>query len=610
MDIYWNHIIFVVSFICLMLFLFLIYQRGKRRGLKKALYRITYTSLCMVIAFLVSPYINEYILNYDLYQAGKAIQYNGLHFYRIIDFIEEIIVHNEVLNDIYNLIPSLKNLLMDFPQVLFLPFTYVLTFLLFKLLLLPLYLFLSYKRKRRILYEKTPNKASKTFAGILSVVHCVFLISIVLTPINGLSRIYKNSSAIIDDNSNICNQNEYLKKYESACLIIEGYNSSVFGIIRYDPISEYVYDSLTRISYGDNETTLSKEVVSLVKAGIILNKTGLLNAINVKEFSDVTKLNFHQLTTTDIDIIVEAFEQSLYTKEVVYDVYDWSKSYLDWLLKDMTYNYIDLNYEYQDIISELKIILTTINYILNNEAYLSNLAEVYSIIDKFSKLPVSKRILSSVALKFFFDICYTLDLDSTIELYSLLKDSKIYNDVIPQMLDNILSLVGIHTDINSNSEELHVAVYYGLNIAKIVYNHRYTNDILKIVSELTIDELHYIGKVIKYLNESQTMNQLLYDLTNFALEDIQLKLDIPTEVIKDIKEWERELELAQIVIQIIYTKLNDGYIDFDKALYGLQNYSDTILFDRAFKYLIDILPEIFVTWITGKGFDYLVGEYV
>jgi DNA gyrase subunit A len=43
---------------------------------------------------------------------------------------------------------------MDFPQVIFIPFTYVICFLLISLLLLPLYLYLSYKRKRRVLYDK------------------------------------------------------------------------------------------------------------------------------------------------------------------------------------------------------------------------------------------------------------------------------------------------------------------------------------------------------------------------------------------------------------------------------------------------------------------------
>ncbi len=610
MGIYWKNTIFMISLVCLLLFLLLIYFRGKRRGIKKALYRVTYTFVCVIIAFIVSPYLNEYILNYDLYQGGHAIRYNGLHFYRIIDFIEEVIVHNEVLNDIYNFLPSLKKLLMDFPQVLFIPFTYLLTFILAKILLLPLYMFLSYKRKRRVLYEKTYTSKGNVFAGILSVVHCIFLISIILTPVNGLSRIYKESSETLEDTTNLCEQNEYLVKYRSACLLIEGYNSSIFGLLNHDPASEYVYESLTRISYADNTSTLSSEVVSLVKAGVVLNKAGLLNAITVKEFSDVTKLNFYHLTEEDIDIVVEAFEQSLYTKEVVYDVYDWCKAYLDWLLQDITYDYVDLNYEYEDIIKELKIILNTINYIIHNETFLSNIAEIYTLIDEFVKLPHEKRTSSKRILRLFFDICYTLDIDSTIELYNHLKDSKVYNDVVPHMLDVLFESIDVDTGLNNNREEMHKAVIYALNIGKIVQNHKYNYDMLKLLAQLEKEELNYIGNVIKYLNESESMHDMLYDLTNLALDSLQLKLEIPSEIIKEVKNWDTEIELVQIIIQIIYTKINDGYIDFDLAWYAIDNYRDTVLFDRLVSYLIDILPEAFTAWITGKGLEYLVGKYV
>ena len=140
MKLFWKSFIFIASFLIFSFFLFISYKIGKKEGIKKALYRITYRSICVIIAFILAPYVTELILNYDLYKGGHSIRYNGMHFYRIIDFIEEIIVHNEVLNDIYNLFPSLKNLLMDFPQVLFIPFGYILTFIIISLILLPLYL--------------------------------------------------------------------------------------------------------------------------------------------------------------------------------------------------------------------------------------------------------------------------------------------------------------------------------------------------------------------------------------------------------------------------------------------------------------------------------------
>ena len=87
MNIYWQSVIFVISAIVFALFIYFSYKIGKRRGLKKSLYLITYRCVCVIFAFIMAPYINEYILNFDLYEAGRAIKYNGLHFYRIIDFI-------------------------------------------------------------------------------------------------------------------------------------------------------------------------------------------------------------------------------------------------------------------------------------------------------------------------------------------------------------------------------------------------------------------------------------------------------------------------------------------------------------------------------------------
>ena len=129
MELHLKYFIFISSFLLLGLVLSIVFIIGRKQGLKKSLYKISYRSICVIFSFVIAPYVNEYLLNYDLYSRGKSIEYKGIHFYRLIDFFEEIIVHSEVLNDIYTFVPSLKNLLMDFPQVLFVPFTYVICFL-------------------------------------------------------------------------------------------------------------------------------------------------------------------------------------------------------------------------------------------------------------------------------------------------------------------------------------------------------------------------------------------------------------------------------------------------------------------------------------------------
>lgn len=611
MELYSKYLIFTISFLLLSLYVFINYKIGVRRGIKKSLYRVTYTSLCVIFAFILAPYVNEYILNYDLYAVGGAIRYNGLHFYRIIDFIEEVIVHNEVLNDIYNLFPSLKDLLMDFPQVLFIPFTYVIMFIVMNIIFLPLYLFLGYKRKRRVLYDKTYSKKDRIWAGVINAVQSVFLVSIVLTPINGLMRIYKDAhSGLIDSDSNICKENQYLEKYAFACEIIEGYNASVLGLLGKSPINEYVYDSLTRIKYGDSDTSLNKEIVSVARAGVILNNTGLLNAISSEDFTDVTKLNFKGLTEEDIDIVVKAFEQSLYTREVLYDVYEWAKAYLDWLIKDFVDEDFSSNYAYEDIVGELKIILRTINYIIDNKGFLENVAKVYRIVDDYINLPPRKQT-GSAERKLFFDIVYAIDLDYLYSVFNLLKDSKIYKDFVPQILNHLLRNEGIASHLTSaRTDELNQTIVYVIGLARIIQSHRYIYNVMQLLASLTMDDIHYIAIVVEYLNSSETLRTFLYDLANFGINEAQLKLEIPTEIIFEIKDWDRELELAALVLQIIYTQMSQGYIDYDKAWYALTHYNDTIAFETAFKYAIKLLPEVFTMWIAGKDYKYLVGEYV
>lgn len=605
-----KYIIFVASILVLLLILFISYKIGYKAGIKKSLYRITYISISVLLAFIISPYLTEYVLNYNLYPSGKAIMYNELHFYRIIDFIEEVIVHNEILNDIYNLFPSLKKLLIDFPQVLFIPFAYVITFVLNLLFLLPLYLFFSYKRPKRVLYETTVKNCDRVWAGILTIVQSIFLISIIFTPINGLTRVYNESKqGLIEENDNICRQNEYLKKYEIGCKVIEGYNSSIFSLIGRNPVNAYIYDSLTRISYSDSETSLNLELVSIARAGVILNKTGLLEAVNVEDFEDVSKLDFTSLTEEDIDIVVEAFNQSLYTKDIVYEVYEWSKDYLDWLMQDLIDKKQNLLYTYDDIVRELKIVLKAINFLMDNPSYLENITNIYRLIKDFAEASLHLTP-GSPGLRLFFDILQTLDIDSTIRFYEILKHSSIYNDIIPKIFVNFLNKHDINVSFDKNTQEMNIAMVYVLNIANMIKKYSYNRDILQILNDLKKDELFYFASFVEFLSTSKTMNTMAYDLIKFGVDYAQIKLDLPIEVVYKIKDWYRELELVQMVIQIVYTNKTTGVIDYDKAIYALKNYDDTILFKTAFKYAINKLPDIFISWLAGKDYKYLVGEYV
>lgn len=63
-------------------------------------------------------------------------------------------------------------------------------------------------------------------------------------------------------------------------------------------------------------------------------------------------------------------------------------------------------------------------------------------------------------------------------------------------------------------------------------------------------------------------------------------------------------------MRIIYEGTMHGYIDYDLIWYGLTHYSNTVVFDYAWRMAVDMLPDVFKMWLAGKGYRYLVGEYV
>ena len=296
MNIAESFLIWIVSFFVLLVILYASYKISYKLGIKKALYRTTYILLSVIFAFVLAPFVNEELFNMDLSKFGIALTFNGKNYYTAIDFIEEVIVHSEFLNDLYKYVPSLKELLMDFPQLILMPITYVLLFLVFIVVWAPLYFYLSYKRKRRILYDREDNKTKRVWAGVLGCVQLIFIISVLLSPLNGVNRIYQNSTnnTLDDKYSSLCDEHEALKKYEGYCDMLEIYNSTVFANIGANKtLSNYVFDSLTRISYEDDSTTLSNEASLIIKSGIVLNQSGLLNSVMASS------------ETLDLDLILE-----------------------------------------------------------------------------------------------------------------------------------------------------------------------------------------------------------------------------------------------------------------------------------------------------------------
>ena len=82
---------------------------------------------------------------------------------------------------------------------------------------------------------------------------------------------------------------------------------------------------------GKNFIHAMEDVLIQRKSSFPVQMTCNASSQKIKKFL-MEKL---ELTEEDIDVVVEAFEESLYTKDVVFEVYEWAKQYLDWLIRDL-----------------------------------------------------------------------------------------------------------------------------------------------------------------------------------------------------------------------------------------------------------------------------------
>ena len=435
-----SFLIWIISFLVVIGILYISYKISYKLGIKKALYRTSYIMFSIISAFVLAPLINDELFNFDLSRINVTLYYKDGVFNTLIDYIEEVIVHNEFLNDMYKHFPSLKDLLMDFPQIVLVPVTYLMLFIVFIVVWMPLYLYLSYKRKRRVLYDREDKRSLRIWAGVLGCFQAIFLISIILSPLNGISRIYKNATTdTLDGKSSLCDENEALKKYKVYCDVLDIYNSTAFATIgSNNSVSQLVFDSLTRISYDDGYTSFSKEASLIIKSGIVLNQSGLLTS--VLESSDTISVETivkNNLSDDDIDIIVETLSESRYSEDLMQElgilINNTLNELMQTILNDQTFN-VEYTIVKEDIINEIKVVLKALR-VLANSSLLDDIIAVSDKIMNFVYNIPSNRKDHVVILNFMVDMFNSIDLDALESFANYLFESKIFNKIMSYIID-------------------------------------------------------------------------------------------------------------------------------------------------------------------------------
>lgn len=571
-----SFLIWILSFLFLSFLMFVAYKISYKLGIKKALYRTTYILLSVVFAFALAPIVNDYLFDLDLSQFNIILKYKDNSFYTLIDYIEEVIVHSSFLNDLYAYFPSLKNLLMDFPQILFVPIVYVILFIAFLIVWLPLYLYLSYKRKRRVLYERKDNKKHRVWAGILGCVQVVFVISAVLSPINGLSRIYQNATkdTLNEKYDSLCDEHEMLLKYKKYCDVLEVYNSTIFSNIGANKsISNHLFDSLTRISYEDGYTSLSNEATMIIKSGVVLNQSGLIESLSSNsETLSLDTVIEGNLSDEDIDIIVETLSKSKYSESMLLELEHLVNNTLNDLMKELLGN-VNFDFSYvenkEDMINEIKIGLKMIN-LLANSTLIPDVVDVTNKIIYFATVFPENRKDDITVMEFLNDIVNSVNLIELEQFFKYLLDSKIFNNIIPYVLDEALGPFGFRFVVyQGDVGGLFDKVVIFAHIIKKYQPYDFF-EMMRVVDE---EELMEIADIVQYIATHEETKGVINQILSEVLKETDVQY-FPSDFLS-IKNWRKEIFVLRDLCVIVEKALRHNYIDKDLIVNLLKKYKDS-----------------------------------
>lgn len=592
-------LVWLGSFLVFLLMLYICYKISYRLGIKKALYRTTYIILSVIFAFVLSPLLNVELLKMDLTNIDITLTYQGEEFYTLVDYIEEVIVHNDFLNDLYKYFPSLKDLLMDFPEVVLAPVTYVLLFIIFMIVWMPLYLYLSYKRKRRILYEREDKKSHRVWAGVIGCFQCIFIISVVLTPINGLNRIYHSAmeDTLDDEYVSLCEEISSLEKYSKVCEIFDLYNSTIFATMgRKESFNSYVFDALTRISYEDGYTSIEKEATLIMKSSIVVDQSGLLDAADSNDVIPIDVIVNNKLSDEDIDIIVETLSQSKYSQGILMEVGDVVVNTLDNLLSEfMGYEGFSVDHfslTTEEVISEIKVILKAIES-LSGSNLLSQVLEVKDIITHFMEEIPDYLVDDIMVFTFIVDMVNAIDIDAFEMFCESMFESKIFSSAIPFILDNVFADFGF-TFVADQGDVLN-RLYSYTDTARLMKKYQPT-DFFDFMVKMSDEDLIWFADLftdVSTANETKGFVEFIFSKA-FAEFQVYSMADIYS-----VKNWREEVFVAQAFCEIMHNQRVTGEVDVGEIIDFLQ-YSDTE-FGRVFINIIQRNLDFFVKLILTGG---------
>lgn len=558
---------------------------GLIKGRRKSLRRTIYVVLFVVACFIFTPKITELLMRVEI--QGLTIE----------GYINKFIEENEQINEIFQEIPALKEVIVYYPNaifslVLFLVMTFVILPLSFPLYWIYLifytiiekciFKYSKYKKDEngKILRnekgKKIKDKKDKhrlTGAFIMGVQYTV-LSSVIFVPVGVITRLYQDGKEA--STSKDLSTLEDLQEYKQFINYIDVFNDSIIGKITNSAANKSIAAYLTPIVVEGEKTTMEEDLSNLVVAAVYLEESGLIKLLSGD--IDLMTLDLSKINVNKLDQLIEALFKSSTLKSIIGD---------------------GVNYVLENHLKDVLVSFTEDNNIVDKVKY-SNALEVKEELLRVTDL--LKTVINAKLLEAYqkntTNVVGIANEVSTANVESILNkilSIKILSKAMPGVITKLLKNEGLTKELTeADNNEIVKLVVDMMNFAKSL-EIQHLDDITQGNVMDNIVEILYKDGVIKEKSKSSLasflanaassniFSEVLATQLNKLLEQFEINLNGKMLLNVNTKEaWVSELNVLENIFELYQTYKSEEKVDFLLATELLDNLKSTKAMILAF----------------------------
>ncbi len=248
---------------------------GLKRGVGKASVRLITVVLAAVIAVFLTPVVSSALLNVNLSKLNLEI--NGVPIEKLGDSMVNVMLSYEGVGEALNASPTLKAMIVQLPVAFLSLFTFLLWFLVLRLLMLIIYKIIcvvSFKKGVK------PSVGSKWAGAGIGALQGIVVFAVLLIPFVGASTLAVDSIDVI---------NNYQTTTAEANITEKSYDGELIA-----KVSETVADNGS--ATGDS----GQVVENVQKYGSNITDYWFVKVLNVFGYKSISNASFDRLTTLTV----------------------------------------------------------------------------------------------------------------------------------------------------------------------------------------------------------------------------------------------------------------------------------------------------------------------